>query len=81
MQWKTLPRPYLMQPFHYSVLKNETIKALNIKEDGVYVDATIGYAGHAKEILKRCPKGFLYGFDEDANAVQASQEALQKVSC
>ena len=38
---------------HYSVLKNELIDSLKIKEDGIYVDATLGYAGDSKEILKR----------------------------
>ena len=38
---------------HYSVLKNELIESLNIVPDGVYIDCTIGYAGDAKEILKR----------------------------
>lgn len=38
---------------HYSVMLNEAIEGLNIKDDGVYVDATLGYAGHSREILKR----------------------------
>ena len=38
---------------HYTVMKNESIDALNLKEDGVYVDATLGYAGDSSEILKR----------------------------
>ena len=38
---------------HYSVLLNECIDNLKIKEDGIYVDATLGYAGHSKEILKK----------------------------
>ena len=38
---------------HYSVLLNESIENLNIKEDGMYVDATMGYAGHSSNILKR----------------------------
>ena len=38
---------------HYSVLKNELIESLNIKDGGIFVDATIGYAGHSKEILKK----------------------------
>ena len=49
---------------HYSVLKNELIETLNIKDGGIYVDATIGYAGHSKEILKKIPNGYLYGFDQ-----------------
>ena len=38
---------------HYSVMKNEVIASLNIKPNGIYVDATLGYAGMSKEILKR----------------------------
>lgn len=66
--------------YHYSVLKKEALDGLNIHEYGVYVDATVGYAGHASEILQKIPKGFLYGFDEDINAVEASREKLQKVA-
>ncbi len=44
---------------HYSVLKQEAIEGLNIKEDGIYVDATVGYAGHSNEILKRIKSGYL----------------------
>ena len=40
---------------HKSVLLKESIENLNIKSDGIYVDATLGYAGHASEILKRIP--------------------------
>ena len=65
---------------HYSVLKKEIITGLDIKPDGIYIDATIGYAGHSKEILKQIPKGFLYGFDQDEKAVSYSNEALRKIS-
>lgn len=64
---------------HYSVLKEELIDALNIKSDGIYVDATVGYAGDAKEILKKIPNGFLYGFDQDEKAVEYSNELLKCV--
>lgn len=64
---------------HYSVLKQELIENLNIKEDGIYVDATVGYAGDSKEILKRISKGFLYGFDQDPKAVMYSEEELSKI--
>ena len=64
---------------HYSVLKQELIENLNIREDGIYVDATVGYAGDSKEILKRIPKGFLYGFDQDPKAVMYSEEELSKI--
>jgi len=44
---------------HKSVLLEESIKALQIKEDGIYVDATLGYGGHSYEILRRLKRGFL----------------------
>lgn len=65
---------------HYSVLKNELIEMLNIKEDGVYVDATLGYAGDAQEILKRIKKGYLFAFDQDSNAVNYSEEVLKNIA-
>ena len=64
---------------HYSVLKNELIESLNIVPDGMYIDCTIGYAGDAKEILKRIPNGFLYGFDQDERAVSYSTDVLKKI--
>ncbi len=64
---------------HYSVLKSEAIEALNIKNDGVYVDATVGYAGDSIEILKRIKSGYLYGFDQDEEAINYSQDALSKI--
>lgn len=66
--------------FHKSVLLNECIQNLNIKEDGIYVDATLGYAGHSSEILKRIPKGHLYGFDQDDFAIEKSEERLKNIS-
>lgn len=64
---------------HYSVLLEECIDNLNIKENGIYVDGTIGLAGHSSEILKRIPNGFLYGFDQDDFAVEKSTERLEKI--
>ncbi len=64
---------------HISVLLNETIKALDIKEDGVYVDCTLGYAGHSSAILKRLKKGMLYAFDQDAEAREFSENVLGKI--
>ena len=69
-----------MKTLHYSVLNREVIEGLNIKEDGVYVDATVGYAGHSKKILEKCKKGFLFAFDEDATAVEYSQNLLHSIS-
>ena len=65
---------------HYSVLKKELIAGLNIKDNGIYVDATIGYAGDSKDILKKLKTGYLYGFDQDDNAVNYSNEELKKIS-
>lgn len=66
---------------HYSVLLNESIENLNIKEDGIYVDATLGYAGHSKEILKRLKRGFLFAFDADVEAINHSHQLLSEISC
>ena len=62
---------------HKSVLLEESIDNLNISENGIYVDATIGYGGHSKEILKKIDKGFLYGFDQDDYAVEYSNKFLK----
>jgi len=64
---------------HYSVLKQELIESLNIKEDGIYVDATLGYAGDSKEILKRIKKGCLVCFDQDKEACEYSREVLKDI--
>jgi 16S rRNA (cytosine1402-N4)-methyltransferase len=63
---------------HYSVLLKETIENLNIKNDGIYVDTTLGYAGHSKNILKNISNGFLYAFDADQEAIDYSQKELEK---
>ncbi|MBT8309099.1 MAG: 16S rRNA (cytosine(1402)-N(4))-methyltransferase RsmH [Flavobacteriaceae bacterium] len=56
--------------YHNPVLLNESADGLNIKKDGIYVDATFGGGGHSKEILKRLgPKGRLYAFDQDKDAL------------
>ena len=65
---------------HYSVLKEEAINGLNIHEDGVYVDATLGYAGDSSEILKRITKGKLFAFDRDQEAIFYSEEVLKKLA-
>lgn len=64
---------------HYSVMKTECIDNLNIKSDGIYVDGTIGLAGHSSEILKKVPDGFLYGFDQDEYAVELSNKKLREI--
>lgn len=69
----------MMDIEHVSVLLPETIKALNIKEDGVYVDLTLGRGGTSEEILKRIPKGHLYSFDLDEEALNKSRERLLRI--
>ena len=64
---------------HVSVLLNESINGLNLKEDGIYVDCTLGYAGHSSEILKRIKKGYLFAIDQDKDAIKSSQERLSKI--
>lgn len=65
---------------HYSVLLNEAIEGLEIKENGLYVDCTLGYAGHSSEILKRLKTGKLFAFDADSEAINYSNEVLSKIS-
>jgi len=62
---------------HISVLLKECIEALNIKEDGIYADCTLGLAGHSSEILKRLSTGHLYGFDQDKNALSYAEKRLE----
>lgn len=64
---------------HYSVMLKEAIENLNIKDNGIYVDGTIGLAGHSSEILKLIPNGYLYGFDQDDFAVSKSNEKLSTI--
>ncbi len=63
---------------HYSVLLGETIEQLNIKEDGVYVDGTLGGGGHSYEIAKKLTTGKLIGIDQDEDALRAAGERLQE---
>lgn len=64
---------------HYSVLKEETIENLNIRPDGIYVDGTLGGAGHSYEICKRLGEGGrLIGIDQDADAIKAASERLKE---
>ncbi len=65
---------------HISVLLNECITNLNLKEDSLVVDATLGYAGHSSEILKRIPRGFLFAFDQDDEAIKVSSDKLNNIS-
>lgn len=62
---------------HYSVLLPETIEQLHIKEDGIYVDGTLGGGGHSFEIAKRLTTGRLIGIDQDYDALEAAGERLR----
>lgn len=62
---------------HVTVLLHETIDYLDVKPDGVYVDATLGGAGHSEYLLsKLSPKGHLYAFDQDATAIEHAKKRL-----
>ena len=66
---------------HVSVLLNECIENLNIKPDGIYVDGTMGGAGHSLEIVKKLsPKGMLIGIDRDEEALAVAKERLKDFS-
>lgn len=66
---------------HISVLLNECLEGLNIKENGIYVDGTLGGAGHSSEILKRLSnEGRLIGIDQDTDALKAAKERLENYS-
>ena len=67
-----------MEFHHISVLLNECIESLNIKPDGIYVDGTLGGAGHSYEICKRLTTGRLIGIDQDMNAINAATERLKE---
>ena len=64
---------------HISVLLDETISSLNLCENSVIVDATLGYGGHCKCILERIKKGYLFAFDQDSEAIRHSTDRLSKV--
>ena len=61
---------------HVSVLLDESIEALNVRPDGIYLDGTLGGAGHSSEIAKRLNTGMLIGVDRDPKALAAAEERL-----
>lgn len=66
---------------HVSVLLNECLEGLNIREDKIYVDCTLGGAGHSSQILKRLSnEGLLIGIDQDNDALTAAKERLKEFS-
>lgn len=62
---------------HYPVMLHECLDALNLKEDGIYLDCTVGGAGHSVEIAKRLTTGKLLCLDKDMEAIRASKERLK----
>lgn len=66
---------------HVSVLLEECLEGLDIKENGIYVDGTLGGAGHSSQILKRLSEeGMLIGIDQDQDALRAAKERLKEYS-
>lgn len=63
---------------HFSVMLNECIDALDIKQDGIYVDCTAGGGGHSKEILKRLTTGKLISIDQDDDALATCRERFKE---
>ncbi|MCF7926821.1 MAG: 16S rRNA (cytosine(1402)-N(4))-methyltransferase RsmH [Candidatus Izimaplasma sp.] len=61
---------------HISVLLEESLDYLDIKEDGIYVDCTLGGGGHSLEIVKQLTTGHLYAFDQDDFAIQQAKQKL-----
>lgn len=61
---------------HYPVMLTESINNLDLKEDGVYIDGTVGLGGHSVEILEHIKKGFLIGFDRDSNSIKIAKKRL-----
>ena len=57
--------------YHIPALLPEALAALDIREDGIYVDATLGGGGHSRAIVERLsPEGHLYSFDQDSDAIE-----------
>lgn len=68
-----------MKEKHISVLLEESISSLNLKEDSVIVDCTLGYGGHSSKILSKVKKGFLFAFDQDSEAIRHSTNRLNEI--
>ena len=65
---------------HKSVLLEESIEYLNLKEDSTIIDCTLGYGGHSSNILKNITKGFLYAFDQDKDAIVEADKKLKAIN-
>lgn len=64
---------------HVTVLLEEAVEGLRIKEDGIYVDCTLGGAGHSEKILQQLTTGHLYCFDQDSHAITTAKQRLNAV--
>ena len=64
---------------HISVLLHESISSLNLNENSIVVDATLGYGGHSSNILDRINMGYLFAFDQDSEAIRHSTDRLKKI--
>lgn len=65
---------------HKSVLLDECLEYLNLMNDSVIVDCTLGYGGHSSNILKKIKRGFLFAFDQDDEAIKSSKKRLDEIS-
>lgn len=70
----------MKMPAHQSVLLQESLDLLSVKEEGTYVDLTLGRGGHSAAILSRLNKGHLYAFDLDKEAIKESEDRLRSIS-
>ena len=68
-----------MKEIHKSVLLQEAVDSLSLKEDSIAVDMTLGFAGHSSEILKRIKKGYLFAFDQDSEVFTYSRNRLSAI--
>lgn len=64
---------------HTSVLLEESIKYLDLKDDSIVIDCTLGYGGHSSKILEKIKNGFLYAFDQDEEAIEKASKRLSKI--
>jgi len=74
------PQRAVMEIIHKTVLLRETIELLDVRPDGIYVDATLGGGGHASEIAKRLKTGLLVGVDQDSAAIERAEAVLAPYS-
>ena len=65
---------------HKSVLLDECLEYLNLHDNSIIVDCTLGYGGHSSNILKKIKRGFLFAFDQDDEAIKSSTERLNQIS-